>query len=179
MCRSLRGALPAQLQLRIVRPARPSDGRPKTGEPVQPRWAADPLGHSDLQPDHPVIGAKPVHVYWRLESVRHSYLQVCNNCKNHLIASIKTKYHINDALQLASCCKFFLHIRLTCCSATIRWERENRDAERKRKGKPCKGLYSRVSEVEPEIQKRRHMETVTSIYLGMHLTPPGTKSSGL
>src|ERR1700726_2966406 len=68
MCRSLRGALPAQLQLRIVRPPRPSDGRPKTAEPVQPRWAADPLGRSDLQPDHPVIGAKPVHVYWRLEN---------------------------------------------------------------------------------------------------------------
>jgi hypothetical protein len=56
MCRSLHGALPAQLQLRIVRPARPLDGRPKTAGPVQPRWAADPLGRSDLQPDHPVIG---------------------------------------------------------------------------------------------------------------------------
>ena len=32
----------------IAKPARPSDGRPKTVELVAPRWAVGPLGHSDV-----------------------------------------------------------------------------------------------------------------------------------
>ena len=42
----------------IARPARPSDGRPKTAEPGGSRWAVGPLRRSDQQPDHPVLGPR-------------------------------------------------------------------------------------------------------------------------